>query len=158
LKEETRMTGDEMRIRILIGKVGFDPHDRGILALSRAFRDAGMEVIFLGKFKTVAEVVSAAIDEGVDVIALSDHCGTMRLIASDVTHELNESGASDICVVAGGIIPNEDRPALEEMGVTGNYGPGTAFQDIIDHIVSRVRAERWQEPEPVKAQDTEVRP
>jgi methylmalonyl-CoA mutase C-terminal domain/subunit len=148
------MTGDEKRIRLLIGKIGFDPHDRGILALSKAFRDAGMEVVFLGKFKTVAEVVRAAVDEGVDVIALSDHCGTMRLIASDVTDALNECGASDICVVAGGIIPNEDIPALEKMGVTGNYGPGTAFQDIIDHIVGRVRAERWQDPEPVEVQAT----
>jgi methylmalonyl-CoA mutase C-terminal domain/subunit len=137
------MTETGRRIRLIIAKIGFDPHDRGVLALARAFRDAGMEVIFLGKFKTAREVVASAIDEGVDVIALSDHCGTMRVIAADVMELLKSQDATDICVVAGGIIEDEDRPTLESIGVTGNYGPGTPFQEIIDHIVDRVRVERW---------------
>lgn len=135
----------DKRIRVIIGKIGFDPHDRGILALIKALRDAGMEVIFLGKFKTAEEVVRTAIDEGVDVIALSDHCGTMRVIATDVMDLLKKYDAMDICVIAGGIIEDADKPILEEMGVTGNYGPGTPFQEIIEHLVGRVERERWQE-------------
>jgi len=126
------------QIRVLIGKVGFDPHDRGILVLSRGLRDAGMEVIYLGKFRTAAEVALAAVQENVDVIALSDHCGVMRLIAQDVMDELARHGATDICVVAGGIIPEEDKPALEAMGVTGNYGMGTPMAEIVAHLVGRV--------------------
>lgn len=132
------MAEREKKIRVLIGKVGFDPHDRGILILSQGLRDAGMEVIFLGKFRTAEEVVTAAIQENADVIALSDHCGVMRMIAADVMDLIKENGATDICVVAGGIIPNEDIPLLEEMGVTGNYGMGTPMEEIVDHIVERV--------------------
>jgi methylmalonyl-CoA mutase, C-terminal domain len=128
----------QARIRVLIGKVGFDPHDRGILVLSRGLRNAGMEVIFLGKFRTAEEVVSAAIQESVDVIALSDHCGVMRLIAKDIMEQLDQQGITDICVVAGGIIPEEDKPLLEAMGVTGNYGMGTPMEEIVSHIVERV--------------------
>lgn len=76
-----------------------------------------------------------------DVIALSDHCGTMRGIAADMMELLKKYNATDICVVAGGIIPDEDKPMLEEMGVTGNYGLGTSFQVIVDHIVQRVESE-----------------
>jgi len=135
----------DRRIRIVIGKVGFDPHDRGILALVKAFRDAGMEAIFLGKFKSAEEVVRTAIDEGADVIALSDHCGVMRVIASDVMDLLEEYEATDICVVAGGVIEDQDKPILEDMGVTGNYTAGTPFDVIVDHIRDRVHAERWQD-------------
>jgi methylmalonyl-CoA mutase C-terminal domain/subunit len=136
------MLKKERRIRVLIGKVGFDPHDRGILVLSQGLRDAGMEVIFLGKFQTAEEVVISAIQENVDVIALSDHCGVMRLIATDVIASLKENKANDICVVAGGIIPEEDKPQLEAMGVTGNYGMGTPMEEIVDHITNRVNEER----------------
>ena len=130
------------RIRVIIGKIGFDPHDRGILALAKALRDAGMEVIFLGKFKTADQVVKAAMDEDVDVIALSDHCGTMRVIAADVMELVKKYDAMDICVVAGGVIPDEDVPFLEGIGVTGNYSAGTPFSEIIEHIEARVRTER----------------
>ncbi len=132
------MVESEATVRVLIGKVGFDPHDRGILVLSQGLRNAGMEVIFVGKFLTAEEVVAAAIQESADVIALSDHCGVMRLIAKDVLAELERHGAKDICVVAGGIIPEEDKPALEAMGVTGNYGMGTPMKEIVSHIVERV--------------------
>ena len=136
------MAKKDRKIRVLIGKVGFDPHDRGILILSQGLRNAGMEVIFLGKFQTAEEVVNSAIQENVDVIALSDHCGVMRLIAKDVMALIEKSGATDICVVAGGIIPEEDKLMLEEMGVTGNYGMGTPIEEIIDHFVGRVDAKR----------------
>lgn len=126
------------KIRVLIGKAGFDPHDRGILVLTQGLRDAGMEVIFLGKFLTAEEIVTASIEESADVIALSDHCGVMRLIARDVVEQLKVHGATDICVVAGGIIPEEDKPVLEAMGVTGNYGMGTPMEQIVNHVRERV--------------------
>ncbi len=131
----------DRKIRVLIGKVGFDPHDRGILVLSQGLRNAGMEVIFLGKFQMAEEVVASAIQEHVDVIALSDHCGVMRMIATDVMELLNKSkAADDICVVSGGIIPEEDKPYLEEIGVTGNYGMGISIEEIVEHIEERVNA------------------
>ena len=132
------MVASEAAVRVLIGKVGFDPHDRGILVLSQGLRNAGMEVIFVGKFQTAEEVVAAAIQESADVIALSDHCGVMRLIARDVLSELERQGATEVCVVAGGIIPEEDKPAIEAMGVTGNYGMGTPMEEIVGHILERV--------------------
>jgi methylmalonyl-CoA mutase C-terminal domain/subunit len=125
-------------IRVLLGKVGFDPHDRGILILIHGLTKAGMEVIFPGKFQTAEEVVNTAIQEDVDIIALSDHCGVMRLIATDVMNLLKKNKAEDICVVAGGIIPDEDKPLLEAIGVTGNYGMGTPIEDIVNHLVERV--------------------
>ena len=140
------MVASAATVRVLIGKVGFDPHDRGILVLSQGLRNAGMEVIVTGKFQTAEEVVAAAIQESADVIALSDHCGVMRLIARDVLAELARHGATDICVVAGGIIPEEDKPALEAMGVTGNYGMGTPMEEIVGHIVERV-SRRARAPE-----------
>src|SRR3972149_8997857 len=100
------MTETGAKIRVLIGKVGFDPHDRGILVLSRGRRNAGMEVIYLGKFRTPEEVVAAAIQESVDVIALSDHCGVMRLIARDVMEQLERQGGTDVCVGGGGSLPD----------------------------------------------------
>lgn len=129
-------------LRVLIGKIGSDAHDRGVIVLSVALRKAGMEVIYPGKFQTAEKVVRVAIDEDVDVICLSDHCGVMVEIASEVMMLLKENEVTDICVIAGGIIPEEDKPILEKMGVTGNYGSGTPFNVIINHIVDRVRAGR----------------
>ena len=122
------------KIRVVIGKVGLDPHDRGVLVLTRILRDAGMEVIYLGRAGTAESVVRAAVDEDVDVIALSDHCGVMVHIAADVIEEAKKQGAEDIAIVAGGFIEDKDIPVLEEMGVTGNFTAGTPFQDIVDHI------------------------
>lgn len=122
------------KIRVVIGKVGLDPHDRGVLVLTRILRDAGMEVIYLGRAGTAESVVRAAIDEDVDVIALSDHCGVMVQIAADVIEETRKQGAEDIAIVAGGFIEEKDIPVLEDMGVTGNFTSGTPFQDIVDHV------------------------
>ena len=137
------MAENQRKIRLVIGKIGFDAHDRAVAVLSRVFRDAGMEVIFLGKFQTAEMVVRTAIEEDCDVIALSDHCGVMRLIARDVMTELKKQGAHDICVVAGGIIPEEDIPEIESYGVTGSFNAGSPWDVIVDHIKSRVREERW---------------
>jgi methylmalonyl-CoA mutase, C-terminal domain len=131
------MPQGERKIRVLIGKVGFDPHDRGIRVLTHGLRDAGMEVIYTGKFQTAVAVVSAAIDEDVDVLALSDHCGVLPDIATDVIRLLREQGADNTAIVAGGVLTDEDRIALEKMGVTGNFGAGTPMETIVDHIRKR---------------------
>jgi len=121
-------------IRIVIGKVGCDIHERGALILARAFRDAGMEVIYLGRYQTAEAIAKAAVDEDVDVIALSDHTGSMRYIADEMMKALKKFGGTDIPVVAGGLIAKKDLPYLEKLGITGNYGPGTPLEVVVDHI------------------------
>lgn len=132
-------------IRVVIGKVGCDIHERGALVLARAFRDAGMEVIYLGRYQTAEAVAKAAVDEDVDVIALSDHTGSMRYIADEVIKALDRYGGTDIPVVAGGLIAKRDIPYLEKLGVTGNYGPGTQLPVVVEHIQQVVAKARAKE-------------
>jgi len=132
----------EPPIRILVAKPGLDGHDRGALVLSRAFRDAGMEVIYSGLLPTPEEVAQMAIDEDVDVVAMSLLNGAHLTAFPRVAQILKQKGAHDILLVGGGIIPNDDRPILEKHGITGNFGPGTPLRTITDHIVARVRKER----------------
>lgn len=127
-------------IRVVIGKVGCDIHERGALTLAQAFRDAGMEVIYIGRYQTPQSVARVAIDEDADIIALSDHTGSMRYIAAGVIEALKNYGGSDIPLVAGGLIPKKDIPVLEKMGVTGNFGPGTPLDVIMDHVVGKARS------------------
>ena len=127
-------------IRVVIGKVGCDIHERGALILARAFRDAGMEVIYLGRYQTAEAVAKTAVDEDADVIALSDHTGSMRYIADEMMKALKKYGGTDIPVVAGGLIAKKDLPYLEKLGVTGNYGPGTPLEVVVDHIRKTVEA------------------
>jgi methylmalonyl-CoA mutase C-terminal domain/subunit len=125
-------------IRIVIGKVGCDIHERGIYALMQAFRDKGMEVVYTGRYQTPEAVVKTAIEESAHVIALSDHTGSMRYIAAGVMAALKKYRADNISVVSGGLIPPQDIPVLEKMGVTGNYGPGTPLDVIVNHVIDRV--------------------
>jgi methylmalonyl-CoA mutase C-terminal domain/subunit len=125
---------DTRKIRVLIAKVGCDIHERGALTLLRALRDAGMEVIYTGRYQTPGGVADAAVAEDVDVIALSDHTGSLPIIAAQVIGELKRLEAADIPIIAGGLLAPGDVKALEDMGVTGNYGPGTPIEVIIDHI------------------------
>ncbi|MCS7095117.1 MAG: cobalamin B12-binding domain-containing protein [Thaumarchaeota archaeon] len=135
----------ERRIRVLLAKPGLDGHDRGLLILARAFRDAGMEVVYGGILRSPEEVVEIAIQEDVDVVALSLHNADHIPNFIRVARLLREKGAGDKVVVGGGIIPPEDKPVLESEGISGNFGPGTPIDVIIDHIVERVRRERWRE-------------
>ncbi|MCS7118086.1 MAG: cobalamin B12-binding domain-containing protein [Thaumarchaeota archaeon] len=134
----------ERRIRVLLAKPGLDGHDRGLLILARAFRDAGLEVIYGGILRSPEEVVEIAIQEDVDVVALSLHNADHIPNFIRVARLLRERGAGDKVIVGGGIIPPDDKPVLEREGISGNFGPGTPIEVIIDHIVERVRKERWK--------------
>jgi len=112
------------------------------LVLCRAFRDAGMEVIYAGLLATPEQVAQMAIDEDVDVVAMSLLNGAHLTAFTRVATLLREKGAEDVILVGGGIIPEEDKPLLEKQGVTGNFGPGTPLSDIINHIADRVKKER----------------
>ena len=129
------------KIRIIVAKPGLDGHDRGALILCRAFRDAGMEVIYTGFLATPEQVAQMAIDEDVDVVAMSLLNGAHMTAFPKVAKLVREKGGDDILLVGGGIIPEEDKPRLEKHGITGNFGPGTPLKTIIEHI-ERVVAER----------------
>ena len=133
------------KIRILVAKPGLDGHDRGILVLARAFRDAGMEVIYSGLLPTPEEVAQMAVDEDVDVVALSLLNGAHMTAFPKVKKLLEQKGGDDIVVVGGGIIPNEDKEKLIKLGITGLYGPGTSLEEIIAHIRKRVDEKRRSE-------------
>ena len=129
-------------IKILVAKLGLDGHDRGALVLCRGFRDAGMEVIYSGLFATPNRVAQIAEDEDVDAVALSLLNGAHRTLFPRVAKELKKRGIKDVLIVGGGTIPDEYKKALEKSGVTGNFGPGTSLDDVINHIkkgVSKLR-------------------
>lgn len=132
----------EKRIRVLVAKPGLDGHDRGVLVLSRALRDAGMEVIYSGLLPSPEQVAQMAVDEDVDVVALSLLNGAHLTAFPRVKRRLEKMGGGDIVVVGGGIIPEEDKPKLLKIGITGLYGPGSSLEEIVDHIRERVRKER----------------
>jgi methylmalonyl-CoA mutase C-terminal domain/subunit len=136
--------GSQRRIRVLVAKPGLDGHDRGALILCRALRDAGMEVIYAGLLASPEQVAQMAIDEDVDVVALSLLNGAHMTAFPKVAKVLKDKRAVDILLVGGGIIPEEDKPKLVKLGISGNFGPGTSLKTIIDHIVERVRKERWK--------------
>jgi methylmalonyl-CoA mutase C-terminal domain/subunit len=122
------------RIKILVAKLGLDGHDRGALVLCRAFRDAGMEVIYSGLFATPERIAQIAEDEDVDAVALSLLNGAHNTLFPRVVKELNKKGIKDVLVLGGGVIPDEDIEGLEKSGVSGVFGPGTPLTTIIEHI------------------------
>jgi len=139
-----KTVSSQRRIRILVAKPGLDGHDRGVLVLARAFRDAGMEVIYSGLLPSAEQVAQMAIDEDVDVVALSLLNGAHMTAFPKVKRLLEKMGGADIVVVGGGIIPEEDKPRLTKMGITGLFGPGSSLDEIVEHVRSRVRKERWR--------------
>ena len=130
------------RTRVLVAKLGLDGHDRGALVICRALRDAGMEVIYSGLFCTPEQVAKTAIDEDVDVIAMSLLNGAHLTLFPKVAKLLKDQGIDDILIIGGGVIPAKDKMILEKEGVTGNFGPGTPLQVIINHINSNIRKKR----------------
>jgi len=128
-------------IRVLVAKPGLDGHDRGAKVIARALRDAGMEVIYTGIRQTPEMIVETALQEDVDVIGLSILSGAHMELFPLIFKGLMDGGMTDVVVVAGGIIPEEDRPALAEMGAEGIFGPGTPTSEISEFI-SKAVAER----------------
>ncbi len=129
-------------IRILMAKPGLDGHDRGIKVLAAAYRDAGMDVIYLGLRQTPQSIVSVAIQEGVDVIALSILSGAHMTIFSKVIDLMNVKGLENVLVTGGGIIPKEDMDELEKIGTGKLFGPGTPVKDSLEYIESWVQKNR----------------
>lgn len=126
------------RIKILVAKLGLDGHDRGALVLCRAFRDAGMEVIYSGLFATPERIAQISEDEDVDAVALSLLNGAHNTLFPRVVKELQKKGLKDVLVVGGGVIPEEDKKGLEKSGVSKVFGPGSPLPVIIEHINSGV--------------------
>lgn len=126
------------KIKILVAKLGLDGHDRGALVLCRAFRDAGMEVIYSGLFATPERIAQVAEDEDVDVIALSLLNGAHNTLFPRVVKCLKQKGINDVLVVGGGVIPEEDKNRLEKAGINGVFGPGTPLPTVISHITKEV--------------------
>ncbi|MCL4464704.1 MAG: cobalamin B12-binding domain-containing protein [Chloroflexi bacterium] len=133
------MSGSK-KIKVLIAKPGLDGHDRGAKVVARALRDAGMEVVYTGIRQTPQMIAEAALQEDVDVIGLSSLSGAHMSLFSRVMEELKRRGLSDVLVVAGGIIPDEDQEALREIGVQAVFGPGSSTQDMARYITANVGA------------------
>ena len=127
------------KIRVLAAKPGLDGHDRGIKVICAALRDAGMEVIYTGLRQTPEQIVSAAVQEDVDVIAMSCLSGAHGYLFPRVMEILQDKGVSDILVLGGGIIPEEDVPALRSSGIAEVFGPGTDTNDIAAYIRGNLR-------------------
>jgi methylmalonyl-CoA mutase C-terminal domain/subunit len=127
------------KIRVLAAKPGLDGHDRGIKVIANALMDAGMEVIYTGLRQTPEQIVEAAIQEDVDVIALSILSGAHDFLFPRIMELLREKGVDDILVIGGGIIPDEDIPPLKERGIAEIFGPGTRTDDIVSYIENNLR-------------------
>ncbi|MBN1830895.1 MAG: cobalamin B12-binding domain-containing protein [Deltaproteobacteria bacterium] len=127
------------KIRVLAAKPGLDGHDRGVKVIARALMDAGMEVIYTGLRQTPQQIVEAAIQEDVDVIAMSVLSGAHDYLFPEVMNLLKEKEIDDILVIGGGIIPDEDVPALKDSGISEIFGPGTLTEDIVNYIKQNLK-------------------
>ena len=130
------------KIRILMAKPGLDGHDRGIKVLASAYRDAGMEVIYLGLRQTPEMIVSSALLEDVDVIALSSLNNAHMTIFPNVLNLMQDKGLDDVLLVGGGIIPKKDMKELERLGTGKLFGPGTPIDETLNYITNWVNENR----------------
>jgi methylmalonyl-CoA mutase C-terminal domain/subunit len=130
---------NEGKIRVLVAKPGLDGHDRGAKVIARALRDAGMEVIYTGLRQTPEMVVNAALQEDVDVIGLSILSGAHNVIVPRVVELMKEQKMDDVLILVGGIIPDQDVPALKAVGVRGIFQPGTPMEEIVQFIRENVK-------------------
>jgi methylmalonyl-CoA mutase C-terminal domain/subunit len=127
------------KIRVLAAKPGLDGHDRGVKVIARALMDAGMEVIYTGLRQTPQQIVEAAIQEDVDVIAMSVLSGAHDYLFPKVMDLLKEKGIDDILIIGGGIIPDEDVPDLKACGISEIFGPGTHTEEIVTYIKENLK-------------------
>ncbi len=130
------------KIRVLIAKPGLDGHDRGAKVVAKALRDAGMEVIYTGIRQTTEQIVNTAIQEDVDCLGLSILSGAHVKLFPEIVELLKKRGGEKILIFAGGIVPSEDIPELESIGISKIFGPGTSTQEIIDFIKTQIGADR----------------
>ena len=130
------------KIRILMAKPGLDGHDRGIKVLASAYRDAGMEVVYLGLRQTPEMIVASALQEDVDVIALSSLNNAHMTIFPNVLNIMKEKGLDDVLLVGGGIIPKKDMEELESLGMGKLFGPGTPVEETLNYIANWVKENR----------------
>src|SRR4030042_1805887 len=128
------MEKEERKIRVLLGKPGLCGHDRGILILAMALRDAGMEVIYSGLHNSPEKIVEAAIQEDVDILGVSILSGAHMSLCQRISDLLKEKNADEICFVAGGFIADEDIPELKAMGVQGVFPVGSSMEEIIRYF------------------------
>ena len=128
----------DKKIRVLAAKPGLDGHDRGVKVVTSALMDAGMEVVYTGLRQTPTQIVEAAIQEDVDVIAMSILSGAHDYLFPKVMELLKEKGVDDMLVIGGGIIPDEDIPALKKAGIAEIFGPGTSTEDIVKYIKDNI--------------------
>lgn len=124
----------ERKIRVLVAKPGLDGHDRGAKVIASAFRDAGMEVIYTGLHQTPEMIVNAAIEEDVDVVAMSILSGAHMTLFPRVRELLLAEGVDHVLITGGGIIPDEDIRALQEMGIGRLFGPGTTTGEAVSYV------------------------
>ena len=129
----------ERKIRVLVAKPGLDGHDRGAKVIARALRDAGMEVIYTGLRQTPEKIASAAVQEDVDALLMSILSGAHDYLFPRVMELLKEKGVKDILVLGGGVIPEEDIPALKSVGVKDVFGPGTSTETIVRYVQENVK-------------------
>ena len=129
-------------VRVLVAKVGLDGHDRGAKVIATALRDAGMEVIYTGLRQTADMVVNAALQEDVDAIGISILSGAHLTVFPKIIALMKEKGMNDVLLTGGGIIPDDDMKALQEMGVGKLFAPGTSTSEISDYITDWVKVNR----------------
>lgn len=129
----------EKRIRVLVAKPGLDGHDRGAKVVARALRDAGFEVIYTGLRQTPEQIAEAALQEDVDVVAMSILSGAHPHLFPKVVNLVREKGMDDVLIIGGGVIPETDIPALKEAGVSEVFTPGTPTSAIVDFIKANVK-------------------
>lgn len=141
---------------MLVAKAGLDGHQAGIRLVAHAMRDAGMEVVYLGLYNSVEQIVQAAVEEAVDVVGLSSLCGAHLNVIPKVAAQLRDSGMGDAVLIAGGVIPNKDIPALTAAGVARVFKSGTPLEEMTAYIVETVR-ERWKASERSAAKENQRR-
>jgi len=135
----------ERKIRVLVAKPGLDGHDRGAKVVARALRDAGMEVIYTGLRQTPEAIVSAAVQEDVDAIGVSILSGAHNTILPRIVELMRAQELNDVLLVVGGIVPDEDIPALKQSGVSEVFQPGASTQEIVDFIRRHIRKPQTEE-------------
>ena len=130
---------DNRQIKVLVCKPGLDGHDRGAKVLARALRDAGMEVIYTGIHQTPDDIVNTVVQEDPDAVMLSILSGAHNALCPIIMEKLEEQGIDDVLVAVGGIIPDEDKPFLEEKGLKGFHGPGTDLNTIVEFVRNNLK-------------------